>query len=163
PAATISDIEVRHVHPGGLKEFTIRESLQRGQPRAGISADLAVCDDCLAELFDPVARRYRYPYINCTNCGPRYSVILSLPYDRDRTTIRHWNMDAYCREQYHDPADRRFHAQPVACHDCGPRYWLRHRDVEQDGDPVTNAASLLKAGAILAIKGLGGYHLACDA
>ncbi|HZQ51103.1 MAG TPA: carbamoyltransferase HypF [Bryobacteraceae bacterium] len=151
PAARISSVDVRICEPVGLTGFAIRESERSGQPSARISPDLPVCDDCLAELFDPTDRRYRYPYINCTNCGPRFSVIEKLPYDRANTTMRHWTMDAFCAGQYHDHYDRRFHAQPLACPACGPHY-----------SSIESAARLLAAGQILAIKGIGGYHLACD-
>src|SRR5262249_6290589 len=130
-----------------------------------ISHDLPVCETCLKELFDPADRRYLYPYINCTNCGPRYSVILSLPYDRPNTTMRAWVMDGYCEAEYHNPGNRRFHAQPVACPGCGPSYRLRYRDRTVCGneESVGEAVRLLNHGSIVAVKGLGGYHLACDA
>jgi hydrogenase maturation protein HypF len=165
PAASIHAIDVQAAQPAGLKEFSIRKSRLRGRPSVRISPDLPVCDSCLAELFDPANPRYRYPYINCTNCGPRYSVTLSLPYDRGNTTMRNWPLDGYCSSQYGDPMDRRFHAQPVACPDCGPHYFLRVEDriVTGDNASIGRAVELLTAGGIVAIKGLGGYHLACDA
>jgi hydrogenase maturation protein HypF len=165
PAATIVDIEVHAVDLLGLNDFTIRESRHRDHPTVRISPDLPVCVDCLRELFDPSDRRYLYPYINCTNCGPRYSVILSLPYDRPNTTMQGWLLDDDCEAEYHDPDDRRFHAQPVACARCGPGYYLRSQNtVVHDGEEgVEEAARLLSQGSIVAIKGLGGYHLACDA
>ena len=153
PAARIASIEVRSSEPIGLTTFTIRESRRDARPTVRISPDLPVCDDCLAELRDPADPRFGYPYINCTNCGPRYSVIERLPYDRPNTTMRAWTMDALCGAQYHDPADRRFHAQPVACPACGPRY----------AEDIAQAAGKLNEGAIVAVKGIGGYHLACDA
>ena len=164
-AASITAIDVQTADPVGFKDFTIRDSRLAGRPSVRISPDLPVCNDCLEELFDPSNRRYRYPYINCTNCGPRYSVILSLPYDRGKTTMRHWPLDGYCAGQYSDPADRRFHAQPVACPACGPHYQLRVGDeiVVGDDAAIGRAVELLNAGAIIAVKGLGGYHLACDA
>lgn len=164
-AAKITSIEVAETERAGVAEFTIRESRTRGHVSARISPDLPVCADCLAELFEPRDPRYRYPYINCTNCGPRYSVIESLPYDRSRTTMKHWPMDELCARQYGDPADRRFHAQPVACGQCGPHYRLECGDACVYGDDasIEAAASLLKRGEILAVKGIGGYHLACDA
>jgi hydrogenase maturation protein HypF len=172
-AASITAIDVDAEEPSGLDEFVIRASQGRDQPTTAISADLAVCAACLRELLDPADPRYRYPYINCTSCGPRYSIILRLPYDRAATTMDGWPMDARCAGEYHDPASRRFHAQPVACSDCGPRYWLvaTGEDSEEgialpddaSADPIPAAARLLREGAILAIKGLGGYHLACDA
>ena len=165
PAASIHAIDVHAAQPAGLKEFTIRDSRLRGRPSVRISPDLPVCDACLEELFDSTNRRYRYPYINCTNCGPRYSVIVSLPYDRGNTTMQEWPLDGYCAGQYGDPADRRFHAQPVACPECGPHYFLRVGDQTVSGDDasIAKAVELLHAGEIVAVKGLGGYHLACDA
>ncbi len=121
PAARIAAVEVGTVEHSGFQDFTIRESLAIGHPSVRISPDLPVCGDCLAELFDPADPRYLYPYINCTNCGPRYTVIESLPYDRPNTTMKYWPMDALCAGQYDDPLDRRFHAQPIACPACGPR------------------------------------------
>ncbi len=165
PASSITEVEVRRVAPLGLNEFTIRESQRSERPTVRISPDLPVCDACLKELLDPADRRYHYPYINCTNCGPRYTVVLSLPYDRANTTMQHWPLDDYCATEYHDPANRRFHAQPVACPACGPGYFLKQgEDVEHRSDPsIRKAALLLIAGGILAVKGLGGYHLVCDA
>jgi hydrogenase maturation protein HypF len=164
-AAAITAIDVRGAQPEGLKDFTIRDSRITGHPTTRISPDLPVCGSCLEELFDPSNRRYRYPYINCTNCGPRHSVILSLPYDRDNTVMRHWPLDEYCLDQYSNPADRRFHAQPVACPACGPHYRLQVAGELVTGNEaaIARAVELLNAGAIVAVKGLGGYHLACDA
>lgn len=165
PAARIAEFEIAPAAPAGFVDFEIRESRRGGAPTARISPDLAACDDCLEELFTPGERRCGYPYINCTNCGPRYTVILGLPYDRASTTMRGWPMDAYCAAQYGEPADRRFHAQPVACPECGPHYRLISGGAAVDGDieAVGAAAGLLRDGAIVAVKGLGGYHLACDA
>jgi [NiFe] hydrogenase maturation protein HypF len=164
-AASITAIDVQAAQPAGFTDFTIRESRLGGRPSVRISPDLPVCDSCLEELFDPANPRHHYPYINCTVCGPRYSVILSLPYDRVNTTMRNWPLDDYCAGQYSDPADRRFHAQPVACPACGPHYRLREgaEIVLGDERAAGRAAELLQAGSIVAIKGLGGYHLACDA
>jgi hydrogenase maturation protein HypF len=165
PAASISEIDVQHAEPLGLNEFTIRESERRERPTVRISPDLPICDACLKELFDPNDRRYWYPYINCTNCGPRYTVVLRLPYDRPNTTMRRWPLDEYCDSEYRDPANRRFHAQPVACDACGPGYYLQPACADVNGSEasIRHAAQLLNAGSILAVKGLGGYHLACDA
>jgi hydrogenase maturation protein HypF len=165
PAARILELEVQASHPLGLSEFTIRESKRRDKPSTRISPDLPVCEDCLRELFDPADPRYRYPYINCTNCGPRYTIILNLPYDRASTTMKDWPLDDFCSCQYSDPADRRFHAQAVACSSCGPGFQLQASDetICENTASIRRAAELLNAGKILAVKGLGGYHLACDA
>ena len=130
-----------------------------------ISPDLPVCEECLRELFDPADRRFHYPYINCTNCGPRYTIVRALPYDRPNTTMQAWPLDEPCAAQYRNPADRRFHAQPVACAECGPHYFLRlgEETAPADDNSIAKAAELLRSGAILAVKGLGGYHLVCDA
>jgi hydrogenase maturation protein HypF len=170
PAACIAEIDVRPANATGLHEFTIRTSQRRERPTVRISPDLPVCDECLKELFDPADPRYLYPYINCTNCGPRYSVVLALPYDRPNTTMKDWLLDDYCTAEYSNPGNRRFHAQPVACPACGPGYYLQPQ-VQPDNDETTGgseggirrAAVILRDGGILAVKGLGGYHLACDA
>jgi hydrogenase maturation protein HypF len=165
PAASVITVEAEAGEPAGLSGFIIRESMRSGAPSTRVSPDLALCGDCLRELFDPADPRYRYPYINCTNCGPRYSILLALPYDRANTTMRGWPLAGLCAAQYHDPADRRFHAQPLACPDCGPGYRLLHgeRHIAESGAAIAEAARLIAAGAIVAVKGLGGYHLACDA
>ena len=157
-AAQITAIDVRAAEPAGFTEFTIRESRRTGRPTVRISPDLPVCENCLAELRHPRDPRYGYPYINCTECGPRYTVIEKLPYDRPNTTMKYWPMDALCAGQYHDPLDRRFHAQPIACPVCGPHYVL-----EGSAGGVAGTAQLLRDGRIVAVKGIGGYHLACDA
>ena len=165
PAASIAEIEVEDAAPVGLSEFTIHDSEHRDRPTVRISPDLPVCDDCLKELFDPTDRHYQYPYVNCTNCGPRYTVVLGLPYDRPNTTMQAWPLDRFCDEEYHDPANRRFHAQPVACPACGPGYYLHAGEGATIGSEasIRRAAELLNQGRILAVKGLGGYHLVCDA
>ena len=164
PASRITAVEVQGVEVLGFQEFVIKASERNERPTVRISPDLPVCDDCLRELKDPVNRRFEYPYINCTNCGPRYTVILALPYDRPNTTMKAWPFDEYCDREYHDPANRRFHAQPVACPKCGPHYSLRVGAETISGDPqvIRSAVELLKSGQIVAVKGLGGYHLACD-
>jgi hydrogenase maturation protein HypF len=164
PAARIEEVDVQPAAPLGLNEFTIRVSQHLHAPTVRISPDLAVCAECLTELFDPANPRYHYPYINCTNCGPRYTVVLGLPYDRPRTTMKDWPLDGYCKLEYEDPANRRFHAQPVACPACGPGYYLYPSDDARGTEQsIQQAVELLNAGQILAVKGLGGYHLACDA
>jgi hydrogenase maturation protein HypF len=164
-AASISDVEVEPALCEGLTGFTIRESYHTERPTVRVSPDLPVCKECLQECFDPDNPRYRYPYINCTNCGPRYSVVLALPYDRVNTTMRAWPLDAYCDAEYHDPVNRRFHAQPVACPTCGPDVFLRldQENVASGWTAIDRAGELLREGKIVAVKGLGGYHLACDA
>ena len=165
PAATIAEIEIEPAEPAGLREFTIRASERHASPTVRISPDLPVCEECLRELFDPADPRCGYPYINCTNCGPRFSVIRSLPYDRSGTTMASWALDDYCSSEYHDPRNRRFHAQPVACPNCGPQFFLRaeNKTIATGHDAIEHTARLLCEGGVLAIKGLGGYHLACDA
>jgi hydrogenase maturation protein HypF len=147
-------------------DFLIVPSQANGTKSLPISADVATCADCLREMSDPGDRRYRYPFINCTNCGPRFTIIESVPYDRSETTMRDFEMCAACRAEYEDPADRRFHAEPTACAECGPRLYLFHSTSsgEYGGpDVIESTRGLLLEGKILAVKGLGGYHLACDA
>jgi len=124
-AAHITTIEIRDTAPAGLTNFAIRKSENSGSPTVHISPDLPLCQDCLSELLDPQDPRYGYPYINCTNCGPRYTIVNSLPYDRVNTTMKQWPMDSHCLAQFEDPSDRRFHAQPVACPECGPHYYFQ--------------------------------------
>ncbi len=165
PAAHVASFDVIPAEILGFHAFEIRESTGGEAPTVRISPDLAVCDDCLRELFDPADRRFGYPYINCTNCGPRYSIVLELPYDRPRTVMRDWPLCAQCRREYEDPSDRRFHAQPVACAACGPTVILEESgaSVRSGSDAIARVAGLLSSGAIVAIKGIGGFHLACDA
>jgi hydrogenase maturation protein HypF len=139
--------------------FQIRES-SGGTVHTGVVPDAATCPACRAEIFDPGARRYRYPFTNCTQCGPRLTIIQAIPYDRAATTMRPFRICAACMAEYTDPSDRRFHAQPIACPDCGPAVWLHPATSE---DPIVAARGLLRAGRIVAIKSLGGFHLACDA
>ncbi|HUV35571.1 MAG TPA: carbamoyltransferase HypF, partial [Patescibacteria group bacterium] len=162
PLARIDSIAAVVVSPTGGESFEIAASDEPGSPETLFPVDTAVCDDCLCEMRDPGDRRFRYPFINCTNCGPRFTIIEGLPYDRPLTTMSGFVMDRFCNSQYTDPHDRRFHAEPVSCPACGPR--LRLIDpagAEMQGDPVRVAQRLLAEGRIVAIKGLGGYHLAC--
>jgi hydrogenase maturation protein HypF len=165
PAAEISDLRIECAPVAGFSEFLIRDSAVEQRPTVRISPDLPVCQDCLRELFDRRDRRFHYPYMNCTNCGPRYSVMQSLPYDRPNTTMAEWSLDDSCASEYRNPSDRRFHAQPVACPVCGPHYFLRFEGqlVPGDEEAIRKAALYLHSGKILAVKGIGGYHLACDA
>jgi len=164
PLARIERVTAAPLVPDGCTVFAIAPSEPGGTRRALVSADTATCADCLAELADPADRRYGYPFINCTNCGPRFTIIRDVPYDRPLTTMASFAMCGQCAAEYHDPADRRFHAQPVCCPACGPRLSLLRPDgTVVPGDPLTAAAGLLRRGQVVAVKGLGGYHLAADA
>jgi hydrogenase maturation protein HypF len=163
--AVVEKTTVNYFPPAGYRGFEIRESTSGDERLALISPDITLCDDCLDELFDCQDRRFRYPFINCTNCGPRFTIIEDIPYDRAKTTMASFPMCTACNREYHDPADRRFHAQPNACPVCGPQVELLDNTGAklQSADPIRETLRLLKEGRIVAIKGLGGFHLACDA
>jgi hydrogenase maturation protein HypF len=165
PLARIFSVEASTVEPRRSPGFRIVESESSSAVSTFVSPDVAVCADCLAEMSDPRNRRYRYPFINCTNCGPRFTITRRLPYDRPNTTMRDFTLCEACAAEYHDPSDRRFHAQPVACADCGPRLWFEAAPDAVEGTDAALAATQasLARGDVVAIKGLGGYHLACDA
>ena len=169
-AAQVTEIELHEVPLEQFDNFEIRFSDDESSAESTlVSPDLALCADCERELFSPADRRFRYPFINCTNCGPRFTITDALPYDRANTSMRAFPMCAACRAEYEDPADRRFHAQPDACFECGPHLtWRAPGDAaptvaasrEASDELLTKASQLLVAGGILAVKGLGGYHLA---
>jgi len=164
--AAVEEVSAVPIPVGGDTAFTIAASESHGPRSTLISADSATCDDCLRELHDPADRRYRYPFINCTNCGPRFTIVTDVPYDRPSTTMAGFALCAACTAEYHDPTDRRFHAQPVCCSQCGPTLRLidtAGQPVGESGDPIRDAATWLSAGAVLAVKGLGGFHLAARA
>jgi len=188
PRSFIASLEASPAEPTGDASFVILESAVDPEAYQLVSPDIALCADCRAELLDEHDRRFHYPFTNCTNCGPRFTIIESLPYDRERTTMRHFPLCPQCRREYEDPTDRRFHAEPNACPVCGPRVWLVERSADpmgaaaglvrppagpatadepiRSGPPdaaIVRAAELLCAGHIVAVKGLGGFHIACDA
>ncbi len=163
PAAYIREFEIKKIADIPHTEFTIKQSkISKGSTQ--ISPDLAVCKDCIRELFDKSDARYNYAFINCTNCGPRYSIIENTPYDRPITSMKDFKMCNYCKREYEDPLNRRFHAQPIACPVCGPQLKFLNKSFKEiEGDPITNTIEYLKQGKIIGIKGIGGFHVACDA
>jgi hydrogenase maturation protein HypF len=165
PLARIERITTTDMRPHGTVSFSIVPSEPGRERRTLVSADTATCADCLAELADPGDRRFGYPFINCTNCGPRFTIVRDVPYDRPLTTMAPFTMCDRCAAEYHDPADRRFHAQPTCCPACGPRLALLNATgtLVSGQEPLAAAADLLRRGKVLAVKGLGGYHLAVDA
>jgi hydrogenase maturation protein HypF len=171
PLARIERVTAEETAPNGYTAFEIRHSVAQEGRYQLISPDIAICPDCLRELLDPHDRRHRYPFTNCTNCGPRFTIIADVPYDRPKTTMRVFPMCPECQAEYDDPLDRRFHAQPNACPVCGPHVWLepsnlptfQPSNLPANADEIKVAAHLLQNGSVLAIKGLGGFHLACDA
>ncbi len=169
PLASIDKVEIEELPPAGYQGFSIEESSLKEAKSTLISPDIATCKDCLKEIFDPKDRRYRYPFTNCTGCGPRFTIIEDIPYDRAKTTMKKFDMCPDCRAEYDDPLNRRFHAQPNACPACGPKLTLAESGGAEAGgkltgetDPIEAAAALLKKGKIIALKGLGGFQLACD-
>lgn len=165
PLAHIDSFEVQPAEPKSYPAFEIRESQDEPNDFLPVSPDLAICPDCRRELFDPADRRYRYPFINCTNCGPRFTIVKSIPYDRPNTSMAGFGLCTDCAAEYHDPANRRFHAQPVACPVCGPQIWFEAggKKLAEKEDALQTARRWLAEGKILAVKGLGGFHLVCDA
>jgi hydrogenase maturation protein HypF len=171
PLALVERIEVASIDPRGYEDFTIRASIDEPDHYVLISPDIAACDDCLREMRDPRDRRHDYAFINCTNCGPRYSIIRDTPYDRPKTTMAAFAMCAACQREYADPTDRRFHAQPVACPECGPSVRLvpspdraeRFQAIMEPQAALRTARQMLRQGMVLAVRGLGGFQIACDA
>ena len=176
PLAFIESVTVEDIAPTGSAVFEIVHSKAQSAQSTLVSPDMCVCEDCLGELFDSDDRRYGYPFINCTNCGPRFSIIKDIPYDRPLTTMADFPMCAACQSEYENPLDRRFHAQPNACPQCGPQVWMESAtsqlegmptkeevEVSEPGTAIEAARQLLLAGKIVAVKGLGGFHLACNA
>jgi len=165
PLAHITHVDVEPLAPTGYSDFSICRSREDTQRLTLVSPDVSICNDCKNELFDPGDRRYGYPFINCTNCGPRYTIIDDIPYDRPKTSMRHFRMCPECQAEYDDPFNRRFHAQPNACPVCGPQVALYDRGQKrmETKNPIETTISLLKTGHIVAVKGLGGFHLVVDA
>ncbi len=165
PLARIHSVHVADVPTKTETHFVIVASQLSTVGTSSVPTDVGTCDECLRELFDPTDRRFRYPFVNCTHCGPRYTIVRGLPYDRPATTMAGFPMCADCEREYHDPADRRFHAQPIACPACGPRVWLESGGARggDDEDAIREAVKVLAGGGIVAMKGIGGFHLACDA
>ena len=161
----IHEVQVYAIPFENVDAFRITASVAAAQPQMSIPPDLATCPECLAEISDPANRRYRYPFTNCTHCGPRFTIARDIPYDRASTTMSAFVMCSSCQREYDDPLDRRFHAQPNACPRCGPSLTLRQTDgtIIISPDPIEAAATALVAGSVVAIKGLGGFHLVCDA
>ena len=166
PLAHIDTIQSSESPCIGYPDFQILQSKTQKEKGALVSPDMAMCDNCLQEMYDPTNRRYQYPFINCTDCGPRYSIIETVPYDRPNTSMRFFKMCKACHDEYMDPFDRRFHAQPISCPDCGPTLSLLDTDntvVGEDKNAVALAVNAIMKGRIIAVKGLGGFHLICDA
>lgn len=166
--SVIESIEYKEIEYQGFRNFEIRHSHKDSKGPVFISPDVATCRDCLREMKDKNDRRYKYPFINCTNCGPRFTIIKNIPYDRDKTTMDCFEMCENCRQEYTKPSDRRYHAQPVSCHDCGPSLSVADesgkviQDIKTSSQCIKYITDMIKKGYIVAIKGIGGYHLACD-
>ncbi|HEX9020192.1 MAG TPA: Sua5/YciO/YrdC/YwlC family protein, partial [Nitrospirota bacterium] len=168
PLSRITDVSFTNLPVLGYAGFTIQHSIDQaeGLPFTLVSPDVSLCDDCLHELLEPANKRYLYPFINCTNCGPRYSITKSVPYDRPNTTMASFRMCPDCEREYHDPENRRFHAQPNACPECGPSVQFRAQSSEsgaKTAKAIQETIKTLQNGGIVAVKGLGGFHIACDA
>lgn len=166
PMSSITDIDSQDLVPLGDTTFSIVPSRSLPGPRTLVAPDVATCRDCVEEMDDPANRRFRHPFITCTNCGPRFTIIRDLPYDRPATTMSVFELCVQCHSEYDDPEDRRFHAQPVSCHDCGPSLWVEgdgRRLAVDDDAALALVHEVLSGGGIVAIKGVGGFHLACDA
>ena len=162
--ARIDFIDAAQVDPVGERDFSIVASRTVDGEYQPIAPDAATCPECVADILDPANRRHRYPFTNCANCGPRFTIIEDIPYDRKLTTMRHFAMCEACRREYEDPADRRFHAQPIACPACGPRLWSADaHGASRHGDPIEVATRSIAGGEVMALKGLGGFQLCCDA
>jgi hydrogenase maturation protein HypF len=164
--AEIDSVDIEEVEHKNFVDFKIIENSNGGDVSADIPADISICKECEAELFDPTNRRFGYPFITCTDCGVRYSIIYDLPYDREKTSMKFFNMCKVCREEYNNPSNRRYHAQPIGCWDCGATLSLWSRDGEllvNSRELIDRAVELILDGSILALKGVGGYHLLCDA
>src|SRR5579872_2498941 len=162
-ASVVLTRETAILAPAGLSRFEIRTSDEDSSKTAAVLPDLATCPACLAELRDPVNRRYGYPFTNCTHCGPRYTIIDDIPYDRPRTTMRGFAMCPECEREYTDPGDRRFHAQPIACPRCGPRLWAEEKGLVVEQAAIERAAETIRSGGVVALKGIGGFQLLVDA
>lgn len=162
-AATLEHVDAENVPATGDSSFLILESSNEGSHNAGLPPDLAICPGCCREMDDPKDRRYRYSFLNCTACGPRFSIAEALPYDRPRTSMRAFALCEQCRSEYEDHKNRRYHAQPIACPACGPTLWLERNGLHQNGDAIELALNALCAGEVGALRGIGGFHLACDA
>ena len=175
PLATIDSLETSDLPAIEESQFTIRDSATSRHASTAVMADISVCVDCLGEMQDERNRRHRYPFINCTTCGPRFTIVEAIPYDRALTTMKSFEMCDRCREEYNDPSDRRFHAQPNACPECGPQIWfvasdeltpdapIRASKHDEPSRVIESFAACILGGGIVAVKGIGGFHLACDA